>query len=132
MLVRRTSWSAAGLPASLCGQEATRGPGGPPHMPDAEIIAVGSEMLTSQRIDTNSLFLTDHLNSLGVEVRRKLIIGDDRALLTGAIRHALRHVELVILTGGLGPTEDDVTRDAVAAAMERVQVFDKSICDSIE
>src|SRR5258708_15465397 len=101
-------------------------------MPDAEIIAVGSEMMTSQRIDTNSLFLTDDLNSLGVEVRRKLIIGDDRALLTGAIRHALRHVEIVILTGGLGPTEDDVTRDAVAAAMDRGQVFDQSISDAIE
>jgi len=101
-------------------------------MPDAEIIAVGSEMLTSQRIDTNSLFLTDHLNSLGVEVRRKLVIGDDRALLTGAIRHALSHVEIVILTGGLGPTEDDVTRDAVAAAMEREQIFEQSISDAIE
>jgi nicotinamide-nucleotide amidase len=101
-------------------------------MPDAEIIAVGSEMLTSQRIDTNSLFLTDHLNSLGVEVRRKLVIGDDRALLTGAVRHALLHVEIVILTGGLGPTEDDVTRDGVAAALAREQVFDKSISDGIE
>ena len=48
-------------------------------MPDAEIIAVGTEMLTSQRIDTNSLYLTDQLNSLGVEVRRKLIVGDDRS-----------------------------------------------------
>ena len=90
-------------------------------MPDAEIIAVGSEMLTSQRIDTNSLFLADHLNSLGVEVRRKLVIGDDRALLTGAVRHALLHVEIVILTGGLGPTEDDVTRDAVAVALCHLQ-----------
>jgi nicotinamide-nucleotide amidase len=101
-------------------------------MPDAEIIAVGSEMLTSQRIDTNSLFLTDHLNSLGVEVRRKLVIGDDRALLTGAVRHALLHVEIVILTGGLGPTEDDVTRDAVAAALDRNLLFQKEIADSIE
>jgi nicotinamide-nucleotide amidase len=101
-------------------------------MPDAEIIAVGSEMLTSQRIDTNSLFLTDQLNSLGVEVRRKLIIGDDRALLTGAIRHALRHAEIVILTGGLGPTEDDVTRDAAAAALGRQLLFSKEICNEIE
>jgi nicotinamide-nucleotide amidase len=101
-------------------------------MPDAEIIAVGSEMLTSQRIDTNSLFLTDQLNSLGVEVRRKLIIGDDRALLTGAVKHALMHVDVVILTGGLGPTEDDVTRDAVAAATNRGQVFNTEICNAIE
>src|SRR5712692_10546235 len=100
-------------------------------MPDAEIIAVGSEMLSSQRIDTNSVFLADHLNSLGVEVRRKLIIGDDRALLTGAVRHALAHADIVILTGGLGPTEDDVTRDAVAAALGRELVLDRSICDAI-
>src|SRR5436190_6844802 len=123
MLVRRTSWSAAGLPASLCGQEATRGPGGPPHMPDAEIIAVGSEMLTSQRIDTNSLYLTDQLNSLGVEVRRKLIVGDDRPLLTATVRQGLECASIVILTGGLGPTEDDVTREAVATALGRSLQF---------
>ena len=58
-------------------------------MADAEIIAVGSELLTSQRVDTNSLFITDQLNALGVEVRRKLVVGDDRALLTAAVRDAL-------------------------------------------
>jgi nicotinamide-nucleotide amidase len=101
-------------------------------MQDAEIIAVGSEMLTSQRIDTNSLYITDQLNALGVEVRRKLIIGDDRALLTAAVRHALNHVDIVILTGGLGPTEDDVTREAVAAAVGRELVFSQELCDGIE
>jgi nicotinamide-nucleotide amidase len=101
-------------------------------MPDAEIIAVGSEMLTSQRLDTNSLFLTDQLNALGVEVRRKLIVGDDRALVTGAARQALRHSEIVILTGGLGPTEDDLTREAVAAALGRELVFRQDLCDAIE
>jgi nicotinamide-nucleotide amidase len=101
-------------------------------MRDAEIIAVGSEMLTSQRIDTNSLYITDQLNALGVEVRRKLIIGDDRALLTAAVRHALNHVDIVILTGGLGPTEDDVTREAVAAAVGRELVFSQELCDGIE
>jgi len=101
-------------------------------MPDAEIIAVGSEMLTSQRIDTNSLYITDQLNALGVEVRRKLIIGDDRALLTAAVRDALQHVAIVILTGGLGPTEDDVTREAAAAALERELVFHQEILDAIE
>src|ERR1041385_4008054 len=101
-------------------------------MRDAEIIAVGSEMLTSQRIDTNSLFVTDQLNMLGVEVRRKLVIGDDRALLTGAVRHALMHMDLVILTGGLGPTEDDLTREAVAQALGRELVFRQELCDAIE
>src|ERR1700747_3155685 len=98
-------------------------------MADAEIIAVGSEMLTSQRIDTNSLFLADQLNALGVEVRRKLIVGDDRAILTAAARQALEHSEIVILTGGLGPTEDDLTREAVAEAMGRALIFRQDLCD---
>ena len=101
-------------------------------MLDAEIIAVGSEMLTSQRIDTNSLYITDQLNALGVEVRRKLIVGDDHMLLTDAIRSALEHAGIVILTGGLGPTEDDVTRQAVADALSRRLVFSQEICDAIE
>ena len=101
-------------------------------MVDAEIIAVGSEMLTSQRTDTNSLFLADQLNALGVEVVRKQIVGDDRALLTAAVRDALSHASVVILTGGLGPTEDDVTRDAVAAALGRELLFREDLCDQIE
>ena len=101
-------------------------------MADAEIIAVGSEMLTSQRIDTNSLYITDQLNALGVEVRRKLIIGDDRVSLTDAVQSALEHAAIVILTGGLGPTEDDVTRQAVADALHRDLVFSQEICDAIE
>jgi nicotinamide-nucleotide amidase len=101
-------------------------------MQDAEIIAVGSEMLTSQRIDTNSLYIADQLNALGVEVRRKLVIGDDRALLAETVRIALGHAGIVILTGGLGPTEDDVTRQAVAEALGRELVFSQEICDGIE
>lgn len=84
---------------------------------NAEIIAVGSEMLTPDKTDTNSLFLTQQLNTLGVEVVAKCIIGDDRQRLTAAVETAWSKSELVILTGGLGPTEDDVTRDAAAAAL---------------
>ncbi len=84
---------------------------------NAEIIAVGSEMLTPDKVDTNSLYLTKELNTLGIEVVAKSIIGDDRARLTDAIRAAWEHAQLVILTGGLGPTEDDLTRDAVASAL---------------
>lgn len=98
---------------------------------EAEIIAVGSELLTSQRLDTNSLFITDQLNALGVEVRRKMVVGDDRALLTASIREALDRVELVILTGGLGPTEDDLTRDAVAAATGRQLIFREDLREDI-
>jgi nicotinamide-nucleotide amidase len=86
---------------------------------NAEIIAIGSELLTPQRLDTNSLIVTEHLNALGVEVLSKLVIGDDRERLTEAIRAALVRAHIVILIGGLGPTEDDVTRDAAAAALGR-------------
>jgi nicotinamide-nucleotide amidase len=98
---------------------------------EAEIIAVGSELLTSQRVDTNSLFITDQLNALGVEVRRKMVVGDDRELLTDSIREALERVEIVILTGGLGPTEDDLTRDAVAAATGRPLIFRDDLRDDL-
>lgn len=91
-----------------------------PIMPkQAEIIAVGSELLTPERVDTNSLIVTRHLNLLGVEVAGKQVIGDDRARLIQAIRAALERCDILILIGGLGPTEDDVTRDAVAAALDR-------------
>lgn len=85
----------------------------------AEIIAIGSELLTPERVDTNSLIVTRHLNLLGVQVAAKHVIGDDRAHLTEAIRTALERSDILILIGGLGPTEDDVTRDAVAAALGR-------------
>ncbi len=88
-------------------------------LPDAEIIAVGSELLTPARLDTNSLYLTEKLNALGVEVVRKTIVGDDRERLAATVRECSRAARLVILTGGLGPTEDDVTRDAVALATGR-------------
>src|ERR1700735_4557332 len=100
-------------------------------MQNAEIIAVGSELLTPQRVDTNSLYVTAQLNALGVEVRRKLIVGDDRAMLTDAVRDAVAHAGIVVITGGLGPTEDDLTRDAVAAALGRTLVFSQEICDWI-
>ncbi len=83
----------------------------------AEILAIGSELLTPQRIDTNSLLVTEQLNLLGVEVVAKHVIGDDRERLTQAIRESVSRSNIVILIGGLGPTEDDVTRDAVAAAL---------------
>jgi len=85
----------------------------------AEIIAVGSELLTPDRIDTNSLFLTEELNKLGIEVLRKTIVGDQRELLAEAFRDALNRVPVVIASGGLGPTEDDLTRETVAELLGR-------------
>jgi nicotinamide-nucleotide amidase len=101
-------------------------------MPEAEIIAIGSELLTPQKVDTNSLYLTDQLNALGVEVVRKTVVGDERERLTDSILGALARSEIIVLTGGLGPTEDDLTRDAVATALGRTLVFRQDLCDQIE
>lgn len=84
---------------------------------NAEIIAVGSEMLTPHRQDTNSLYITDKLNELGVEVSFKTITGDKMKHLAGAVRTALLRVDILVISGGLGPTEDDLTREAVAEAL---------------
>jgi nicotinamide-nucleotide amidase len=83
----------------------------------SEIIAIGSEMLTPFRQDTNSLYLTEKLNSIGVAVVFKTIVGDRRRDLVAAIRVALGRTDIVVLMGGLGPTEDDLTREAVAEAL---------------
>lgn len=98
----------------------------------AEIIAVGSELLTPDRLDTNSLFLTEELNKLGIEVVRKSILGDDRELLGAAFKEALDRVELVISSGGLGPTEDDLTRETVAEILGRKLQRNDEIVRTIE
>lgn len=83
----------------------------------AEIIAAGSEMLTPHRLDTNSLFMTEQLNDLGVSVAFKSVVGDSLDHLTSAARVALSRADIVLFSGGLGPTRDDLTREAVAAAL---------------
>src|SRR5687767_15820114 len=91
----------------------------------AEIIAIGSELLAPDRADTNSLWLTEKLNRLGIEVKLKTIVGDDDARLEEAIKDAVRRSKVVITTGGLGPTEDDITRKITeigrASCRERVE-----------
>lgn len=99
---------------------------------DAEIIAVGSEMLSGERVDTNSLYLTSELNKLGVEVVTKCVIGDDRDRLADAVLRGISRTGIVILSGGLGPTEDDLTREAVAQALDRKLVFHPEIADALE
>lgn len=99
---------------------------------NAEIIAVGSELLTPARVDTNSLYLTEQLNNLGVEVVTKYVVGDDRDRLASTIRLAASNSQIVLLSGGLGPTEDDVTRDALAMSLDRRQIFRQDVCDLIE
>lgn len=99
---------------------------------NAEIVAVGSEMLTPERVDTNSLFLTAELNNLGIEVVSKYVVGDHVERLAAAVRLALSRSEVVILSGGLGPTEDDLTRDAVAQALDRKLIFHPEIAEALE
>jgi nicotinamide-nucleotide amidase len=98
---------------------------------NAAILAIGSEMLTPGRLDTNSLFITDKLNALGVEVVLKLVVGDDRRRLVAAMRHALSEAELLVITGGLGPTEDDLTREAVADLTGRVLAYRAEVAEWI-
>jgi nicotinamide-nucleotide amidase len=97
----------------------------------AEIIAVGSELLTPFRTDTNSLWLTDKLNGVGIEVKLKTIVGDDDARLEEAIRDALKRSTCVVLTGGLGPTEDDITRKICARALGRRLQLDERVLEDI-
>ena len=98
----------------------------------AEIIAVGSELLTPDRVDTNSLFLTAQLNRLGIEVTRKTVVGDELAALRNAFDQAAQRVELIIASGGLGPTEDDRTRNAVADLLGRRLARDPAVMKMIE
>jgi nicotinamide-nucleotide amidase len=97
----------------------------------AEIIAIGSELLTPDRTDTNSLWLTEKLNDIGIEVKLKTIVGDDDARLEETIRDALKRSRVVIMTGGLGPTEDDITRKIAARAMGRRLLLNERVLETI-
>lgn len=98
----------------------------------AAVIAVGSEMLTPFRIDTNSLFVTEQLNALGIDVVCKSIVGDDRVELARAIEGALSRVDLLVLCGGLGPTDDDVTREVAATVLGRALHEQPAITEHIQ
>jgi nicotinamide-nucleotide amidase len=93
----------------------------------AEIIAIGSELLTPTKTDTNSLWLTEKLNEIGIDVKLKTIVGDDGARLEETVRDAMRRSDIVITTGGLGPTEDDITRAFTAKAVGRELVYHDDI-----
>jgi len=97
----------------------------------AEIVAVGSELLTPFRTDTNSLWLTAELNALGIEVRLKTVVGDDASDLQAVLRQALDRAHLVVTTGGLGPTADDLTREAVAQVLGRPLSTDAAVLAAI-
>jgi nicotinamide-nucleotide amidase len=99
---------------------------------NAEIIAIGSELLTPFRQDTNSLYLTEQLNRLGVEVGFKTIVGDSQRHIVRVATAALSRADIIILSGGLGPTEDDLTREAVAETLGLQLRRDPAIVAAIE
>lgn len=100
-------------------------------MLSAEIIAIGSELLAPDRTDTNSLWLTEKLNRIGIDVKLKTIVGDDDARLEEVIKDAVKRSRVVITTGGLGPTEDDITRKVVARALNRRLTLDEKVLNEI-
>jgi nicotinamide-nucleotide amidase len=97
----------------------------------AEIIAIGTELLTPFRTDTNSLWLTEQLNSVGIDVKLKTIVGDDEERLEEAIRDAMKRSDIIISTGGLGPTEDDITRKVFAKVTGRQLMLDYEVLAQI-
>ncbi|MGA7921560.1 MAG: competence/damage-inducible protein A [Candidatus Acidiferrales bacterium] len=99
---------------------------------NAEIIAVGSELLTPYRMDTNSLWLTDHLNRLGVRVIHKSVVGDSPSEMFSTFRQALDRADVIVASGGLGPTDDDRTRETVAELLGRKLHRDEEILRGIQ
>ena len=98
----------------------------------AVIVAVGSEMLTPFRTDTNSLFITERLNTIGYDVRLKAVVGDDVGELARVLADALAWADLIAITGGLGPTEDDITRDALARVLDVPMDIDEGIVERLK
>jgi nicotinamide-nucleotide amidase len=96
-------------------------------MLSAEIIAIGSELLTPTKTDTNGLWLTARLNEIGVDVKLKTIVGDDALRLEETIRDAVKRSDIIITTGGLGPTEDDITRQISAKAIGRELIYHEEL-----
>jgi len=97
----------------------------------AEILTIGSELLTPFRVDTNSLFLTSRLNDLGIEVIAKSVVGDRPEALAAALRLAVSRADIVVTSGGLGPTDDDLTRDAIVTVAGVTSVESPDVVDAI-
>jgi len=100
-------------------------------MVKAEILAIGSELLTPYRTDTNSLWLTERLNSIGIDVQLKTIVGDDEAIMDEVVSDAIKRSNIIISTGGLGPTEDDVTRKVFSRVTGRQLKLDYEILENL-
>lgn len=97
----------------------------------AEVMAIGDELTSGERLDTNSQWLSQQLGELGIPVRFHTTVGDDLQAVTDAFRIAMQRAPVVLVTGGLGPTADDLTRDALAAASDRELQLDSEVLDHI-
>lgn len=97
-----------------------------------EVLAVGSEMLTPYHLDTDSLYLTQHLNRLGLQVSSKTVVGDEKEDLAAFVRAALGRSDVIFLIGGLGPTRDDLTREAVASTLDKRLLFQECLWEQIQ
>lgn len=105
---------------------------GPPPLRTAEVIAVGSELLGSTRLETNSLIIAELLDGLGIELRSKVVVGDNLTQISALFREALARSDLIVFTGGLGPTDDDLTRDAVSSVLGLPMQEDQRITAKIQ
>jgi nicotinamide-nucleotide amidase len=101
-------------------------------MPNAEIVAIGSELLLGQIVDTNSAWMAQRLTSLGVDLFFKSVVGDNPGRMKEVIGKALERADVVITSGGLGPTQDDLTREVVAQVTGRELVFDQNLLEQVE
>src|SRR5512139_2504812 len=98
----------------------------------AEIIAIGSELLLGQLVDTNSSFIAKRLAEHGIELTRTSTVGDELSRIEEVLREAIQRSSIVITTGGLGPTEDDLTREGVAKVFQRSLIFQPHLMEQIE
>jgi nicotinamide-nucleotide amidase len=101
-------------------------------LPNCEILCVGTELLLGQILNTNSQFLSQELAKLGINCFYQTTVGDNKTRIIASIRQALQRAHLVLITGGLGPTPDDLTTECVAATFDVPMIFDQSVCDRIE
>ena len=101
-------------------------------MASVEIVAIGSELLLGQIVDTNSAWMAERLTGLGIDMYYKTAVGDNPARMKEVIAHALDRSDVVITSGGLGPTQDDLTREIVAEVTSKDLVLDPDLLEQIE
>ncbi|MFL2751259.1 MAG: CinA family nicotinamide mononucleotide deamidase-related protein [Dehalococcoidia bacterium] len=101
-------------------------------MPSAEIISIGSELLLGQIVDTNATWMAQRLTEIGVNLYRKSVVGDNKARMFDVINQALERSDIVICGGGLGPTQDDITREVIAKVTHRKLILDKDLLNTID